>query len=104
LQGKKKTPEGSDALSSLSDDYDQMKPLSEVGVALGYGRTRFYQWCRGRGFLTPMNAPSTEMISAGYMVTALLDTGYSRVYVTRDGFNYVVNLFEADIKNGMVKL
>lgn len=45
-----------------------------------------------------MNTPLIEMISAGYMVTALSDTGYPRVYVTHDGVNYVGNLVETDIQ------
>ena len=63
MSGIKKTPESHDGLPSPSEDYDAFKHLSDVGAVLGYGRTRFYQWCRGRGFLTPMNVPSHEMIS-----------------------------------------
>lgn len=99
---EKKVSKDSDDLSLLLDD--ELKNLSDVGATLGYGRTRFYQWCRGRGLLTPMNTPSIEMISAVYMVTALSDTGYPRVYVTHDGVNYVGNLFETDIQKGMIKL
>ncbi|MNC72778.1 hypothetical protein D3C75_1238790 [compost metagenome] len=51
-----------------------------------------------------MNAPSTEMINAGYMVTTLSENGYSRVYVTQDGFNYVGNAFRDDIQKRMVKI
>ncbi|CAI1570032.1 Uncharacterised protein [Serratia quinivorans] len=95
--------DGSD-LPSLSEDFARLRNLSDVGDAFGYGRTRFYQWCRGRGFLTLMNAPSTAMINAGYMVTTLSENGYSRVYVTEDGFNYVGNAFRDDIQKRMVKL
>ncbi|CAI1534538.1 MULTISPECIES: hypothetical protein [Serratia] len=104
LANKPEVPKGSAGLPSLSDDYEGMRNLSDVGDSLGYGRTRFYQWCRGRGFLTLMNAPSSEMISAGYMVTALSENGYSRVYVTDKGFNYVSGVFQDDIKKRMVKL
>jgi CBS domain-containing protein len=38
------------------------------------------------------------------MVTALSENGYSRVYVTEDGFNYVGSVFRDDIKKRMVKL
>lgn len=100
---KPEIPKNNDNFSSLSCDYDRLRNLSDVGGAFGYGRTRFYQWCRGRGFLTLMNAPSPEMISRGYMVTGLSETGYSRVYVTEDGFNYVGGVFQDDIKKRMVK-
>jgi hypothetical protein len=104
LANKSEIPKDSGDLPSLSDDCDRLRNLSDVGDSFGYGRTRFYQWCRGRGFLTLMNAPSTEMINAGYMVTALSENGYSRVYVTEDGFNYVGSVFRDDIKKRMVKL
>ncbi|CDG11669.1 hypothetical protein ABK864_05045 [Serratia marcescens] len=103
MSGIKKTPESHDGLPSPSEDYDTFKHLSDVGAVLGYGRTRFYQWCRGRGFLTPMNVPSHEMISLGYMVAVLSETGHTRVYVTQDGFSYVSGAFAADIQRGMVK-
>ncbi|MDR8480771.1 hypothetical protein ACUNE0_14065 [Serratia sp. IR-2025] len=103
MSGIKKTPESHDGLPSPSEDYDAFKHLSDVGAVLGYGRTRFYQWCRGRGFLTPMNVPSHEMISLGYMVAVLSETGHTRVYVTPDGFSYVSGAFTADIQRGMVK-
>lgn len=104
MANKPEIPKDSGDLPSLSDDCDRLRNLSDVGDSFGYGRTRFYQWCRGRGFLTLMNAPSTEMINAGYMVTALSENGYSRVYVTEDGFNYVGSVFRDDIKKRMVKL
>jgi len=103
LLNKPGIPKDNDNLPSLSVDYDRFRNLSEVGDAFGYGRTRFYQWCRGRGFLTLMNAPSPEMISRGYMLTGLSETGYPRVYVTEDGFNYVGGIFQDDIKKRMVK-
>lgn len=104
LTNKPEIPKDSGDLPSLSDDCDRLRNLSDVGDSFGYGRTRFYQWCRGRGFLTLMNAPSTEMINAGYMVTTLSENGYSRVYVTEGGFNYVGSAFRDDIKKRMVKL
>ncbi|CAI0830594.1 MULTISPECIES: hypothetical protein [Serratia] len=104
LANKPETPENNGNLPSLSEDCDRLRNLSDVGDTFGYGRTRFYQWCRGRGFLTLMNAPSTEMINAGYMVTTLSENGYSRVYVTQDGFNYVGNAFRDDIQKRMVKI
>ncbi|BEM03610.1 Uncharacterised protein [Serratia marcescens] len=50
-----------------------------------------------------MNVPSHEMLSLGYMVTVLSETGHTRVYVTPDGFSYVSDAFAADIQRGMVK-
>ncbi|WP_147417740.1 hypothetical protein [Serratia inhibens] len=100
---KPEIPKNNDKTSSLSVDYVRFKNLSDVGDEFGYGRTRFYQWCRGRGFLTLMNAPSPEMISRGYMVTGLSETGYPRVYVTEDGFNYVGGIFQDDINKRMIK-
>ncbi len=50
-----------------------------------------------------MNVPSHEMISLGYMVAVLSETGHTRVYVTPDGFSYVSGVFAADIQRGMVK-
>ncbi|WP_346827851.1 hypothetical protein [Serratia inhibens] len=100
---KPEIPKNHDKLSSLSDDYVKLKSLSDVGDGFGYGRTRFYQWCRGRGFLTLLNAPSPEMSSRGYMVIGLSETGYPRVYVTEDGFNYVKGIFQDDIKKRMIK-
>ncbi|QUY51190.1 hypothetical protein JK621_07860 [Serratia plymuthica] len=96
-------PKSDDKFSSLSVDCVRLKSLSDVGDGFGYGRTRFYQWCRGRGFLTLMNAPSPEMISRGYMVTGLSESGYPRVYVTEAGFNYVGGVFQDDIKKRMIK-
>ncbi|AEF44922.1 Uncharacterised protein [Serratia plymuthica] len=37
------------------------------------------------------------------MLTGLSETGYPRVYVTEDGFNYVGGIFQDDIKKRMVK-
>ncbi|NTX78168.1 hypothetical protein FCL49_05700 [Serratia proteamaculans] len=104
MENKPEIPKDSGDLPSLSEDCDRLRNLSDVGDSLGYGRTRFYQWCRGRGFLTLMNAPSTEMINAGYMVTTVSENGYSRVYVTENGFNYVASAFREDIQKRMVKL
>ncbi|MBI3311853.1 hypothetical protein [Serratia quinivorans] len=103
MANKPEIPKDNDDSSSLSNHYDGLRNLSDVGDSFGYGRTRFYQWCRGRGFLTLMNAPSPEMISGGYMVTTLSENGYSRVYVTEDGFNYVGGAFRDDIQKRMVK-
>jgi len=50
-----------------------------------------------------MKSPSIEMINVGYMVTALSDTGYPRLYVTHYGAYYVGNLFEKDIQKGIFK-
>ena len=91
MANKSEVPKDSADLPSLSEDCDRLRNLSDVGDSLGYGRTRFYQWCRGRGFLTLMNAPSS-------------DNGYSRVYVTEDGFNFVGDAFREDIQKRMVKL
>jgi hypothetical protein len=88
LANKPETPEDNGDLPSLSEDCDRLRNLSDVGDTFGYGRTRFYQWCRGRG----------------YMVTTLSENGYSRVYVTQDGFNYVGNAFRDDIQKRMVKI
>jgi len=92
------------ATLSLHPNHNEIKSLSEVGGALGFGRTRFYQWCRGRGLLTRMNTPTQEMTCAGYMIVTQSESGYPRVYVTKMGLDYVGGMFRDDLEKGMVKL